>query len=230
MGSWGPGLYDDDVAADLKSSLSLIAKIPVEGDRLLAILLAIRGSVPQLNEVDDISFWLVVADQFERRGILCQDVFRQALTAIESGADHAALAELGMSAQQLAKREQMLSELAARLRAPRPARALPKTPKPPDAIVQIGQIYAFPTFDGIAIRGSNLAIADADYGPNGWGALVVIAQGRAFDWLPWSAVAALAVPSERIPALQDCLQAEVMTHPQTHGAGAGSVRALNTSP
>src|SRR5262249_29211820 len=38
--------------------------------------------------------------------------------------------------------------------------------------------------------------------PDGWGAMLVLATGRAFDWLPWCAVSALTVDPAREPTLE----------------------------
>ena len=52
MGCWGPGLYQDDDAEDLKNSIALLAKLPVDGDRLLEILLANQEVPPDFDNDD----------------------------------------------------------------------------------------------------------------------------------------------------------------------------------
>lgn len=51
MGSWNAGLYDSDAAADLKSTLALVCKVPGDGEQLFAILAQLHG--PMLSGADD---------------------------------------------------------------------------------------------------------------------------------------------------------------------------------
>jgi hypothetical protein len=57
------------------------------------------------------------------------------------------------------------------------------------------------------------------FAANEWGAMVVLASGRAFDWLPWCALASLAVDPTVKPTLADVMGARLITHLQTNGAG-----------
>jgi hypothetical protein len=221
MGSWGAGLYDDDEASDLRQSIALITKIPANGDRLLEILLKQIGRVPELNEDGGPTFWLVIADQFERRGIHCAQATDRALIAIESGADLNDLESRGQDSRGLRKRKSILDQLKQRLRSPKPERKIPKKPKPPDAMVQVGDVYSFPTMAGIPFASHVISSADFDrrnFNPDGWGAIVVLDQGRAFDWIPWCALASVAVDPSKVPALPDLLDGELLYHSQTKGA------------
>jgi hypothetical protein len=103
MGAWGAGLYDDDEIADLKSSIGLVAKVPVSGERLLEILLEGQGGRPALNDENGPAFWLAVADQFERRGVQCPEVTAMAFDVIASGADLRDQEQRGMEARHLKK-------------------------------------------------------------------------------------------------------------------------------
>ena len=59
----------------------------------------------------------------------------------------------------------------------------------------------------------------AHFKPDGWGAMVVLATGRAFNWLPWVALASLTVKGHRKPTLEEALRARLIFHSQTMGAG-----------
>jgi len=218
MGAWGAGLYDDDSTADLKQSISLLAKIPATGERLLEILLKQQGGDVELSEEGGPAFWLAVADQFERRGIECALAFDRALTAIDSGLDLQDLEGRGLDQRGLKKREKILSELSLRLRSPRPARSLPQKPRLPDCVLHVGQVYAFPTMAGQAMSPWFIQRDEAGFVPDGWGALLIVDQGRAFDWLPWCAIASLTVDPNRMPTLEDALQSQLLFHSQTKGA------------
>src|SRR5262249_193439 len=71
--------------------------------------------------------------------------------------------------------------------------------------------------------------------PSGWGALVVLSTGRAFEWLPWCAVASLAVDTTRMPSLEEAIQAHLIYHLQTQGAARcvpqrSHIRKMNVQP
>src|SRR5687768_9277823 len=111
MGTWGTGLYSDDTAADLKNSIALLTQLPVSGDRLLEILIDTYAGSVELTDDGGPAFWLVVADQFERKGIHSARVVRQAREVIATGADLRDLEARGMPAKDLKKRAIMLAEL-----------------------------------------------------------------------------------------------------------------------
>jgi hypothetical protein len=217
MGTWGPALFDDDNACDLRETLALICKVPLPGDRLLD---ALKGTYGDCDPTDDEGalFWLVTADQFERRGIECQQAASTALAIIENGSDLIFAREKGADEAFLKKRAVVLKELAKRLQSPR--RFRPRVPprKPPATVVNTGETYAFPTMKGYAWHPWRLD-EQGPFTPDGWGALVVLATGRAFDWLPWVAVASLTVEPDRKPRFQDALRCRLIFHSQTAGAG-----------
>jgi len=210
MGSWGPGLYSDDTTADLKNMIALLDKLPASGDRLLEILLEQHKEPVGMKDDSGPAFWLVVADQFERRGIASVKTFKQALTAIDTGADLRDLEARGLGHGDLAKRRKILDELAARLRKPRPVKARPRAGNPPDMVVETGEVYAFPTMKrrcrDVWAKVSN----DGAFKPDGWGALLVVASGRVFEWLPWCAASSLSVEPSREPTLDEASGAQLI--------------------
>lgn len=216
MGTWNAGLYDSDEAADLKKALALVCKVPGDGDRLLEILTEVTGV--RASGADDAWYWLVLADQFEKRGLACERVRLRALAIIDEGIDLAHAQGSGADANYLAKRGAVLDELAARLRAPRPLKPVKKAGNAPAMVLQTGEVYAFPTMEGRAWTPYRLPGA-APFAPDGWGALVVLDTGRAFGWLPWVALASLTVDAVRKPTLEDALKGRLIPHLQTDGAG-----------
>lgn len=215
MGCWGAGLYDDDLALEVKASVQLLARLPADGERLLAILRDVHAIEP--GTADEIPFLLVVADQFERRGIPCPGVFGAAQAAIASDADIARLQTLGAAPGLLDKRRKLLAGLAGRLAAPRPPRAPRQATKPPPMVLETGEVFAFPTMNGFACSPWRLPTQGPFVG-DGWGALVVLASGRAFDWFPWCALASTTVDPAQQPTLDDVSAARLIFHPQTCGA------------
>lgn len=209
MGTWGTGLYSDDTAADLKNAIALLTQLPVSGDRLLEILIDTYGGSVELTADGGPAFWLVVADQFERKGIRSERASQQARAVIKTGADLRDLEARGMPAKDLKKRAEMLAELDRRLKSPRPERARPKATKPPDLVVDVGEVYAFPTMRRQAFNAWYASWEQAKFEPDGWGAMLVVGRGRVFDWLPWCAVASLTVDPSHEPTLDAATSARL---------------------
>jgi hypothetical protein len=226
MGTWGASLYDADFAGDLKNTIALVSKVPVAGDRLLELLLQMQGDV-DLDDEEGTLFWLVVADQFEKKGIESGQATSNALRIIQSGTDLAACKARGADEKFLKARQKALLELDARLRQPRALKARPKAQKPPPLVLSAGEVYAFPTMAGRAWHPYRLP-SDGPFVADGWGALVVLATGRAFEWLPWVALASLTVRSDRKPSFDDALKGQLIPHPQTNGAGRFVPKSAHT--
>jgi hypothetical protein len=217
MGAWGASLYEDDTALDLKTAISVVCKVPADGIRLLGFLKEMYGNCDPVDE-DAALFWLVVADQFERRGIECKEVTSTALSIIECGSDLRNAQESGADEAFIRKRSRSLQELASRLRTPRPYRSGRRPSKLPPLVLTEGEVYSFPTMRGRAWHPYRLE-SDGPFEPDGWGALVVLATGRAFEWLPWVALASLTVKPDSMPTFEEALQGRLILHLQTEGAG-----------
>ena len=72
MGAWGAGLYSSDTAADLKSLIGAIVRLPVPDAELWRLA---ADEFPQAAEdprdEDHSTLWLVLAHQFVKKGIDC---------------------------------------------------------------------------------------------------------------------------------------------------------------
>jgi hypothetical protein len=209
MGSWGPGLYQDDDALDLKSAIALLSKLPVPGDRIVEILLSKRDDDAHLNKDGGPTFWLVVADQFERKGIESTLAFSMAKEAIESGADLRDLEGRGMDLPDIRKRAKLLEALGARFRSPRPLRPRASAKRPPPMVVEVGQAYSFPTMENTAKI--SISRAPTEFEPDGWGAMLILGTGRVYDWLPWCAYQSLSVPRDREATLEDVRRSRLLS-------------------
>lgn len=177
----------------------------------------LHGDIDPSNG-DAAYFWLVTADQFEKRGIACAEASANALQIIASGLDLARQKDHGADDKFLEKRSKVLAELAARLVSPRPLR-VPASGKMPDMVVQTGDIYAFPTMSGFGWNPYRNAV-EGSFVADGWGAMVVLDTGRMFDWLPWCALASLTVDPTVKPYLEGAISGRLIFHLQTNGAGA----------
>jgi hypothetical protein len=67
MRAWGPGLYSDDFAADLKTTVGTLCRLPFSGEEIVEILVELNPAASNSADEEHTTFWLVVADQFQRR-------------------------------------------------------------------------------------------------------------------------------------------------------------------
>jgi len=194
MGVWATGLYAGDFALDLRSTISAVTKLPFDSDRLLEILCESEPAAADLtDDPDHTTFWLVVADQFAKRGIENKRAKETALQIIQSNRDIAMLEKLGMQAPDLRKRQKVLEEVRERISVPafrtRPRKVIVK---PQPFLMQTGDVLVYPTFGG---RCRNPYFVDQDKDRMGtatppwridsWAAMVIVDCGRAFDFLAW---------------------------------------------
>lgn len=194
MGVWATGLYAGDFALDLRSTIGAVAKLPFDSDRLVEILCESEpGAAKRTDDPDHATFWLVVADQFAKRGIESKRATEIALEIIDSGTDLAMLEKLGMQAPDLRKRKKVLEEVRERIVAPvvrtKPRETI-KAPQP--LLMETGDVMVYPTFGG---RCRNPYFVDQDkdrmgtaalpWQADSWAAIVIVDCGRAFDFLAW---------------------------------------------
>ncbi len=201
MGVWGTGLYSGDFAQDLRSAVRAVSRLPFGGERLAEILSATEPSAANnSNDEDHTTFWLVVADQFTKRGIVCESVRAKALDIIDRGTDIAMLDSLGMPPADLSKRQAVLDGLRARLATPPKPLPRPVLKKPQEFLMETGDVYVYPTSRGRCINGyfpSKERIRG--WKQDGWGVMLVVECGRTFDFLAWYRPLVLASPLQYKP-------------------------------
>jgi hypothetical protein len=212
MGVFGTGLYAGDFALDVRSAVRAVLRLPFDPDRLTDVLSNREPSAANdPNNEDHTTFWLVVADQFAKRGVVCDRVRNKALAIIDTGADISMLEKLGMKSADLRKRQRMLDELRTRLfAAPTPNKPRPVLKEPQPLLMETGDVIVYPTCCGENIN-PYFASKEKDvhytkHGPepwkqNGWGAMVILDCGRAFDYLAWYRPATLAEAKAEKPTL-----------------------------
>ena len=194
MGVWATGLYAGDFALDLRSTISAVAKLPFDSERLLEILCeSERAAADRSDDPDHSTFWLVVADQFARRGIENKRARDIALEIIDTNRDLAMLEKLGMPAGDLRKRQKILDEVRQRVIAPN-VRAKPRevmrSAQP--LLMQTGDVLVYPTFGGrcrnpyfIDQNKDRMGTAARPWQIDSWAAMVIVDSGRAFEFLAW---------------------------------------------
>jgi hypothetical protein len=211
MGVWGVGLYSGDFAQDLRGSIRAVARLPFDNDRLMDILCETEPTAANNpDDEDHTTFWLVLADQFSKRGIACERVRDKAIAIIDGGNDLAMLEKLGMDSPGLKKRQKMLDELRLRLAAPVGARSGSVLKKPQAHLMDIGDVLVYPTCGGRCINPYFASKDEQTYwGDKGsmpwkqdsWGALVIVDRGRAFDFLSWYRPLKISMAMEQKPTI-----------------------------
>jgi len=188
MGTWGAGLYSADMALDLRATIGALLRLPFDEQRIVEVLReSEQKAADDPHDEDHTTFWLVLADQFAKRGIVSADVRGKALDIIDNERDLSMLAARGMREAELRKRAATLQKLRAALFAtPRPVRrSTLKDPLP--YTLEVGVLYACPTRGSAAIN-TYRGRKDHDgspWIPDGFRQFVVLARGKAFDYLPW---------------------------------------------
>ena len=183
MGGWGAGLYQDDDAADLKELVSTLIDLPMPLDEVISHASSEEAAQSEV-------FWLVCADQVERKGLRHQATFDRARKIISEGSDIDRLKSLGMADADLRKRKKTLDELDRRLAAPRKEKPRKTLTSPKPLAVSAGDVVAYPRSEQGAKNpyfGPKL-LAAQPFHPMGWAAFHVVGTGFAFGFLPWIAI------------------------------------------
>jgi|SRR5215467_68206 len=227
MGVFGTGLYSGDFALDLRPVVGAVLRLPFDPDKLVDVLSGTEPSAASnSSDEDHTTFWLVVADQFAKRGIACDRVRTKALAIIDTGADIAMLGKLGMKAGDLRKRKRILDELRVRIvDAPTTNRPRAVLQKPQPLLMEMGDVLVYPTCGGENInpylpsKAANIhhtKMGRETWKQDGWGAMVILDCGRAFDYLAWYRPATLAETTAEKPTL-DSLASEILWSVESPG-------------
>lgn len=216
MGAWGPGLYSDDFALDLRATLSAVCRLPVDGHEIVKLMCDLEPVSMMPDDEDHATFWLVVADQLQRRGI-SSEAHARAMAIIDDSSNLEMLEELGMSAVDLKKRRWNLERLRETLSSPPPEKQRRTLKKPQPLLMEGGQVYAYP----LDSRGNcvNPYFTDAtrpEFIQKRWGAFVVVNTGHALGYLAWYQLARTPRVIKRKPSLN---KAAAAIDPSRRGIG-----------
>jgi hypothetical protein len=201
MGAWGGGLYDSDFGCDLRADIIGFMRAPISDDELLAEIEQAHGLGHDGEHVDGFDYWLVLADQLERRGIRRQDIFDRAIRIIERGEDVSALAKLDAGAKTLEKRRKVCSELLARLRSPRPEKKRRPLKKPQPLLFEVGDALIWPTDKGTC--NSKWPAWGIPFQADGWGFGVITATGHDYGVFAYYAMRHLMWRRAERPSVSD---------------------------
>jgi hypothetical protein len=203
MGVWGAGLYSGDYALDLRTTVGALARLPFDADKLLDLL---SESEPAANNPQDEeygTFWLVVADQFAKRGLASDRARDTALGIIDEGRDLAAQQKLGMKAADLEKRRMALETLRSRIvEAPAVGKIRKVLAKPQPLVMETGDVVVYPTAGGKCINPYFASKEVQKWQQDGWAAMTIVDSGRAFGFLSWYHAVTLAEGTAEKPTLE----------------------------
>jgi hypothetical protein len=216
---------------DLRSTISAVAKLPFDGDKLVEIICQTEpGAAFNPSDEEHSTFWIAVAHQFAKRGIDSKRAREQALGIIDSGSDAAMMEKLGMKPPQINKRRKLLAEVRTLIAEP-PANDKPREvlKQPQPYIMEVGEMFAYPTCGGGCInpyfRSKELNKwakgGSAPWEQDGWAAMVIVNRGRAFDFLTWYQPITTCSATPEKPTF-DSLHGEVWRLPSP-----GTCRALH---
>lgn len=149
MSAWGTGLYQSDIANDVKSTyLGLLKK---GKDNETALSETIDMFADAIADVDDAPlFWMALADQQWKLGRLQNEVKEQAISSIES--ELGSLLWYEQSAKLGKQREQVLAELKAQLESPQPIEKKIRIKQPYICSWEIGDVFAFPLSQPVTMQ------------------------------------------------------------------------------
>lgn len=206
MGSWGPGLYSDDFALDLKASISAVCRLPRDPDEIVRILAELNPAADQPDDEDHTTFWLVVADQLQRKG-LESEARQRARRIIDDGTNIAVLERLGMSSSDLRQRAKALAKLADRLATPPEPKQRRTLKKPQPLVVLPGEVYVFPVDSRANVYNPYFTNPDeAKFRPAGWSSCLIVGAGHALEFLAWYQVAPSLDQWAERPNLADAIK------------------------
>jgi hypothetical protein len=153
LGAWGTGLYSSDFALDLRPTIAAIARLPFDAHAILEILRKTeQQAADKPRNEEHTTFWLVIADQFQKKGLECKEVTRKAISLVDSGADEARLQELGMPPAELRKRTAKLAVLRERLESETASVRRKTLKKPQSLVMAIGDVLVYPTAQGASFN------------------------------------------------------------------------------
>lgn len=141
MGAWGPGLYQNDVALDVKDTYEdLLHKGVLDEEITDRILEEYADSL--IDADDGPVIWFALADIQQRRGRLDETVKEKTISFIDAGADLPAWKNAPESLQR--KRTEALNKLKARLQSPQKPEKKIHHPRLYTCQWRIGDVYAYP--------------------------------------------------------------------------------------
>lgn len=169
MGAWGPAVFSDDVATDIRDEYRAMLEDQVPDDEATSrIIDAYRG----LDEDEEHVLWLALAATQARLGRLDETVKARALEVIDTGRGLQSWQEAGP--KDLAQRRAALAKLRGQLTGPQPARKTLRRPWRHVTDLQAGDLLSY------RANGAMMLLRVARVDDHRLGAAPILA------WLDWA--------------------------------------------
>ncbi|SHL00746.1 hypothetical protein SAMN05444414_103284 [Roseovarius marisflavi] len=212
MGAWGAGLYSNDDASDLVELLKAVLKLPMEIDELIELMK--REMLEDGDEIE-LTFWLVLADQLEKKGLRHEATTAKAISILENQTDIDELRNLDMAESDLVTRVKYNEKMLARLRSPRPEKLRKTLNAPQASVVAANDLLTFPTQNGKS-RNPYFPVGKEMFEADGWGLAQVHEVGHEFGYLNWISIFTLSWPNTHMPSFDEAVLSPI-TGPLCYG-------------
>ncbi|RKN18958.1 hypothetical protein D7147_16285 [Micromonospora musae] len=144
MGAWGPGLFSDDTACDVRDEYREMLEDGLDDDEATQWMLDAYADA--LDDPDEAtSVWLALAVTQSKLGRLDPRVRERAVAAIDKGAD---LARWSETPRLAAKRRDVLDKARAQLTGPQPQREKVRPPSRHVTDLQPGDVLSYRAVNG----------------------------------------------------------------------------------
>jgi hypothetical protein len=145
MGTWGAGLFSDDLAVDVRDEYRGYLEKGLDGPAATERVIKAFGSSQEGDEAP--TFWLALAATQWRYGRLQDDVKARALGFIEDGSD---AARFSSDAKLLRERRRVLEKLKTQLTGPQKTASRVKAPAPIVCPWDAGDVIVYRSEAGLA--------------------------------------------------------------------------------
>ena len=145
MGTWGPAIFSDDLACDVRDEYTVHLDEGKSGEEATKIVLQVYYPDVRGTEEESV-FWFALALTQWKKGRLLDDVRSQALSFIDNGADLKRWSEPG-NEKVSKKRMTVLEKLKETLLSPMPPAKKPRQ-LPTKVPVKPGDVFEIPTEKG----------------------------------------------------------------------------------
>ncbi|MBY0374135.1 MAG: hypothetical protein K2Q23_09090 [Bryobacteraceae bacterium] len=193
MGQWGAGLYQNDVAAEVREFCREIFRLPFATDRLVEMARQRFDGAASPADENHTDFLLALADQFHHYGLANEGLADGVAAMLKSGMDLERRRQLGMGERDLRRRAVALEKLEEKWSQPHPRprrRLILLEPEP--FLFTAGAVVSYPTQSGEPINPwFPTARVERDFAREGTGAFVVIAGLRKWEYIALYVIAIL---------------------------------------
>ena len=120
MGFWGPGLYQNDVSADVKDTVTKYWQEGKSGEEIAGLLLEEFQTLAEEDSAEGAFFWLGLADSLWDLGLLPEEIRARAVAWLDQESVFDSIPDSPLVAPMGKRRRNMLARLRVKLASPQP--------------------------------------------------------------------------------------------------------------